>query len=104
MSCGAILPISRLPRCMATSSVDRKSTRLNSSHVEISYAVFCLKKKKQDGDRIRPDPPITSACAAAPCPSTDAAAVNADPAYAPHPHVAPPTASHVALFRPVHPR
>src|SRR5690349_18041095 len=26
---------------------DRKSTRLNSSHVEISYAVFCLKKKKQ---------------------------------------------------------
>src|SRR5690349_23609708 len=26
--------------------VDRKSTRLNSSHVEISYAVFCLKKKK----------------------------------------------------------
>src|SRR5690606_41581003 len=28
---------------------DRKSTRLNSSHVKISYAVFCLKKKK-DGD------------------------------------------------------
>src|SRR5690349_22382559 len=27
--------------------VDRKSTRLNSSHVEISYAVFCLKKKKK---------------------------------------------------------
>src|SRR5438874_2818153 len=27
-------------------SEDRKSTRLNSSHVEISYAVFCLKKKK----------------------------------------------------------
>src|SRR6266403_1072621 len=27
-------------------AVDRKSTRLNSSHVEISYAVFCLKKKK----------------------------------------------------------
>src|SRR5690606_41379449 len=32
---------------------DRKSTRLNSSHVKISYAVFCLKKKKQQkaGDR-----------------------------------------------------
>src|SRR5204862_2805881 len=37
---------------------DRKSTRLNSSHVEISYAVFCLKKKKinkkitnQNGDK-----------------------------------------------------
>src|SRR5690349_22519402 len=28
-------------------SADRKSTRLNSSHVEISYAVFCLKKKKK---------------------------------------------------------
>src|SRR2546430_11182674 len=32
----------------ATSSVrDRKSTRLNSSHSQISYAVFCLKKKKK---------------------------------------------------------
>src|SRR5438874_13177513 len=29
-------------------SRDRKSTRLNSSHVEISYAVFCLKKKKKN--------------------------------------------------------
>src|SRR5438874_4873059 len=29
---------------------DRKSTRLNSSHVEISYAVFCLKKKRIVGD------------------------------------------------------
>src|SRR6266511_2321801 len=28
-------------------SADRKSTRLNSSHVKISYAVFCLKKKKK---------------------------------------------------------
>src|SRR5699024_11475442 len=28
---------------------DRKSTRLNSSHVSISYAVFCLKKKKSNG-------------------------------------------------------
>src|SRR2546426_7526307 len=31
------------------SSGDRKSTRLNSSHLVISYAVFCLKKKKRDG-------------------------------------------------------
>src|SRR5690606_40170880 len=30
-----------------TAQVDRKSTRLNSSHVKISYAVFCLKKKKK---------------------------------------------------------
>src|SRR6267378_2952521 len=40
---------------------DRKSTRLNSSHVEISYAVFCLKKKKyirklgaEELERLRP--------------------------------------------------
>src|SRR5688500_20233512 len=31
---------------------DRKSTRLNSSHLVISYAVFCLKKKKQKNDTI----------------------------------------------------
>src|SRR5437667_977832 len=30
---------------------DRKSTRLNSSHITISYAVFCLKKKKKDTPR-----------------------------------------------------
>src|SRR6202041_3635816 len=30
---------------------DRKSTRLNSSHMSISYAVFCLKKKKKKDDR-----------------------------------------------------
>src|SRR5438874_9721696 len=34
-------------RAKRSSPIDRKSTRLNSSHVEISYAVFCLKKKKQ---------------------------------------------------------
>src|SRR5438034_3686208 len=32
---------------------DRKSTRLNSSHTVISYAVFCLKKKKRNDDTIR---------------------------------------------------
>src|SRR3712207_9054886 len=44
----------RRPRCQhepgaphaARSASDRKSTRLNSSHANISYAVFCLKKKK----------------------------------------------------------
>src|SRR5690349_22452883 len=43
-----------LPRLAASGDIvvsiantDRKSTRLNSSHVEISYAVFCLKKKKK---------------------------------------------------------
>src|SRR5437867_8183184 len=34
-------------RCNRRSSADRKSTRLNSSHRTISYAVFCLKKKKK---------------------------------------------------------
>src|SRR5271167_4698264 len=33
--------------CSPWSRLDRKSTRLNSSHVSISYAVFCLKKKKK---------------------------------------------------------
>src|SRR5690349_22962435 len=43
---------------------DRKSTRLNSSHVEISYAVFCLKKKKKQKSntnlrvQAQPDPPV----------------------------------------------
>src|SRR2546430_8693301 len=32
--------------CRTSSTRDRKSTRLNSSHSQISYAVFCLKKKK----------------------------------------------------------
>src|SRR5256885_13048274 len=60
------LPISRAPRSPSSvissskwlapnstggsgrSPLDRKSTRLNSSHLVISYAVFCLKKKKTD--------------------------------------------------------
>src|SRR6266702_7215428 len=33
--------------CRKSAPKDRKSTRLNSSHVAISYAVFCLKKKKK---------------------------------------------------------
>src|SRR5690554_6989220 len=35
-------------RAAVESQSDRKSTRLNSSHVRISYAVFCLKKKKKE--------------------------------------------------------
>src|SRR5437868_12649943 len=43
------------PRSPLRRRRDRKSTRLNSSHVSISYAVFCLKKKKQqDGDLLSP--------------------------------------------------
>src|SRR5690242_21549291 len=33
--------------CESDQTKDRKSTRLNSSHMSISYAVFCLKKKKK---------------------------------------------------------
>src|SRR5438874_4382028 len=45
--CGDEFPTSEL-----TFDQDRKSTRLNSSHVEISYAVFCLKKKKKKKKKI----------------------------------------------------
>src|SRR3712207_8032868 len=37
--------------CRASAEQDRKSTRLNSSHANISYAVFCLKKKKPNTAR-----------------------------------------------------
>src|SRR5690554_7654443 len=37
---------SKYPSKFKATASDRKSTRLNSSHVRISYAVFCLKKKK----------------------------------------------------------
>src|SRR3712207_7701443 len=37
----------RLHRVVVGENGDRKSTRLNSSHANISYAVFCLKKKKK---------------------------------------------------------
>src|SRR5258705_3266620 len=37
---------------LAVEQVDRKSTRLNSSHLGISYAVFCLKKKKDNSDNV----------------------------------------------------
>src|SRR2546422_5045187 len=67
-SCGVLLRLSFLPRCGVTTRAgtagaaarstlraapprDRKSTRLNSSHGYISYAVFCLKKKKTQYNR-----------------------------------------------------
>src|SRR2546427_6024546 len=54
------LPIAQVPNLQAGDRIwlrpdlpeeDRKSTRLNSSHSQISYAVFCLKKKKARKDR-----------------------------------------------------
>src|SRR5438874_3684962 len=53
-------PCARKAKAVSTSAAasrlivalkDRKSTRLNSSHVEISYAVFCLKKKKKNKNK-----------------------------------------------------
>src|SRR5258708_29401047 len=41
-----IVSLLRMPRTVVAILADRKSTRLNSSHQIISYAVFCLKKKK----------------------------------------------------------
>src|SRR5256885_8580564 len=40
-----------------TTDQDRKSTRLNSSHLVISYAVFCLKKKKKQTHHLTTPPP-----------------------------------------------
>src|SRR2546427_2014666 len=54
MRCRQALGTRDLLRCWCAVPVhvqvagDRKSTRLNSSHSQISYAVFCLKKKKSD--------------------------------------------------------
>src|SRR5437868_7895088 len=46
ISSGAVPGASTARRNAWSEPTDRKSTRLNSSHVSISYAVFCLKKKK----------------------------------------------------------
>src|SRR5438034_7538280 len=50
---GSTAARSRVARAARRSSAsDRKSTRLNSSHTVISYAVFCLKKKKKDNTKV----------------------------------------------------
>src|SRR5256885_11898468 len=54
-------------------SRDRKSTRLNSSHLVISYAVFCLKKKKRNNNKA-----ITCDYIALPAPCTTSPLVTAD--------------------------
>src|SRR2546426_5976533 len=43
----AVPPVPATTLTVDRSTIDRKSTRLNSSHLVISYAVFCLKKKKK---------------------------------------------------------
>src|SRR5688572_31375211 len=55
---------------VVTSDIDRKSTRLNSSHSQISYAVFCLKKKTSNPysadpntyGPLRDEPPTVTSC------------------------------------------
>src|SRR2546430_2806648 len=47
LNAGHIVELSRFRRFGKSPFIDRKSTRLNSSHSQISYAVFCLKKKNQ---------------------------------------------------------
>src|SRR3712207_8990253 len=48
---GTVEPLRGLIIAGGITMVDRKSTRLNSSHANISYAVFCLKKKKNNAHR-----------------------------------------------------
>src|SRR2546430_10861160 len=47
-----VQPVRRSRHADRRAAEDRKSTRLNSSHSQISYAVFCLKKKKKTEDDI----------------------------------------------------
>src|SRR5256885_4820541 len=68
-------------------SADRKSTRLNSSHLEISYAVFCLKKKKTTAPAIQYQSPIHPPIAADP--QGTSIHVPADPSYDVHVPAAP---------------
>src|SRR2546427_6349350 len=62
---GAVQAIATDPLDPDRAFVDRKSTRLNSSHSQISYAVFCLKKKNRAyAPRVRRP---TTAASAGPC-------------------------------------
>src|SRR5260221_7558928 len=55
-SAAAMVFLTTRPFVWGCSAQDRKSTRLNSSHTVISYAVFCLKKKKATPNERRPRP------------------------------------------------
>src|SRR2546427_8010042 len=56
VSCPVTLAQTVLGELMPQFLQDRKSTRLNSSHSQISYAVFCLKKKKQQTEKNQRSP------------------------------------------------
>src|SRR2546428_2737413 len=53
LALGAVGAERALPAIAPRARIDRKSTRLNSSHDQISYAVFCLKKKNTPGRSTR---------------------------------------------------
>src|SRR2546430_7386861 len=50
----------RPPTVSSATAIDRKSTRLNSSHSQISYAVFCLKKKNYKSTSLNQTRPIAT--------------------------------------------
>src|SRR3712207_7503266 len=62
LECGEIAQevIARPNEGQPVAAADRKSTRLNSSHANISYAVFCLKKKKHNKNPPEPPPPTAT--------------------------------------------
>src|SRR3712207_7892764 len=51
---GTVIDYAGAYKCCGFPIIDRKSTRLNSSHANISYAVFCLKKKHKTQDASYP--------------------------------------------------
>src|SRR5258705_7236319 len=62
----------RRPRLRGPFQPDRKSTRLNSSHLGISYAVFCLKKKQNSNDKKKPPvEEMKTTLQIGPCPKPD---------------------------------
>src|SRR2546429_6086652 len=74
------------PRVLERRQRDRKSTRLNSSHGYISYAVFCLKKKRdkyRDSSHVAPDSTISTPTRAlkASSPATDLSIDYTAPSY-----------------------
>src|SRR2546430_8648224 len=89
-----MLVLARLQRehsqAQHTQAIDRKSTRLNSSHSQISYAVFCLKKKKET---VAFDPSLTVVTFHVTGPTGAASSIraaNADPRVSPPPTPATP--------------
>src|SRR5438445_2262150 len=64
VACGAVLLAVAGTEFVSVVLTDRKSTRLNSSHANISYAVFCLKKKMPEPRELESTGPATEWCAA----------------------------------------